>query len=78
MAKVSKSTLSIIEEGLKSFQEAYIDEFKYNLGSGYRLEQCGKRWRVMHISFTHREPKTDWMTYEEADALKKLFEASTD
>jgi len=63
----------ILEEGLnKIFMEEY-NKYKYE-PRGYYLEQCGKKWRVMHNTAIYSiEPKTGWLTYKEADALLKIF-----
>ena len=70
---------SIINDGLKSFMEEYkrvYEDYKWEEPySGFRLEQCGKQWRVMQYTLGHKEPKTDFMTYKEAEALMKIFKA---
>ena len=78
MAQILRGVLKIIEESLKNgIDDAFKEAYSKNMFVGYRLEQCGKQWRVMHYQSSDKEPKTDWMTYEEAEALRKLFEAST-
>lgn len=79
MAKAitSRQVTEIMEKALnEAFKEEYA-KYRPNPFIGYRLEQCGKQWRVMHHMMGNKEAKTDWMPYEEAEALRKLFEAST-
>jgi hypothetical protein len=62
----------------KPFSEVFKDMFgdiKINPFVGYRLQQSGKKWRVMHHMFGFKEPKTEWLTRRQAEALLKIFKS---
>ena len=58
------------------FDEVYSN---YNAGlSEYRLEQCGKLYRVKRIWGYAPEYKSGWLKLNEAQAILKLMEVSED
>ena len=73
---MAKTFHSIMHETIdKLFKDEYAKYKRDELYTGYRLEQCGKHWRVMQYSLGDKEAKTGWLTYKEADALLKIFKS---
>lgn len=68
-------------EAMRKGIDAIFDEVysNYNAGlSEYRLEQCGKLYRVKYmLGFSH-EYKSGWLKLNEAQAIMKLLEVSED
>lgn len=72
-AIVSESLNEIFNKEYSKFQRRHEEQI------GYRLEQCGKMWRVKYTeAWGVAEYKTDFLTYKEAQALLVIFKSGED
>ena len=72
----SRDFMKIATEGINdAFDEAYSE---YHALGGYRLEQCGKLYRVKRMWGYAPEYKSGWLKLKEAQAIMKLLEVSED
>jgi len=69
----------IVEEGLTNvFKEEYgkYSKDQYGYEYGYKLEQCGKLYRVKKNTFGVIEYQSGWLKLNEAQAIMKLMEGN--
>lgn len=81
MAIPNPTIQQIVEQGLnETFKEVYGNYKKdqYGYEYGYKLEQCGKLYRVKKNTFGVVQYQSGWLKLNEAQAIKKLMEVSED
>jgi hypothetical protein len=63
------------------FDDVYSNVYKkdkHGYEYGYKLEQCGKLYRVKKNTFGVIDYQSGWLKLNEAQAIKKLMEVSED
>ena len=82
MAIVNRDDMkSILEESMGAILDEVYGKYskdRYGYEYGYRLEQCGKLYRVKKNTFGVIEYQSGWLKLNEAQAILKLMEVSED
>ena len=73
MANVALTTKQLIPALNKIFDDVYKDHVGF---LEYRLEQCGKLYRVKRMWGASTEYKTGWLPLKEAQAIMKLLKGN--
>ena len=73
-------TRAIVTQRIEAvFDEVYSNVYKkdrYGYEYGYKLEQCGKLYRVKKNTFGVIEYQSGWLKLNEAQAIMKLMEGN--
>lgn len=74
-------TTEVMRKGIEEIFDEVYGKYSKDLHGyeyGYKLEQCGKLYRVKKNTFGVIEYQSGWLKLNEAQAIMKLMEASED
>ena len=73
------NTLLTTKQLMPAIQEIFDEVYRSHVGFlDYRLEQCGKQYRVKRMWGASTEYKTGWLPLKEAQGILKLLKGNED